>query len=258
LPEYIALRFNLAIREVYRGLLLGTGPLVDPGFTGRLSFPLHNLTNETYCFRAGEEVVWIEFTKLSTWKGWASSTEEKARNGNFYNFQEEKRSRKDIDDYLYRANAGRPVRSSIPIEIKSASDRAKDASDHALAAKTNLDALAKNIRGYSIVGLIVLGVSLAALVVEMLSHSEHVLMTTQSMINGARTETQTVVHSAQSELRSMTESNAAFNEDLTKQIQATKSEDAELKKATEDLAAKIQILEGEIGDLEKRPPSPGR
>lgn len=31
LPHYIALRFNLRIKHVYRGLLLGTGPLVDPG-----------------------------------------------------------------------------------------------------------------------------------------------------------------------------------------------------------------------------------
>ena len=32
LPNYIALRFNLRIQHVHRGLLLGTGPLVDPGF----------------------------------------------------------------------------------------------------------------------------------------------------------------------------------------------------------------------------------
>ena len=32
LPDYIALRFNLRITNVHKGLLLGTGPLVDPGF----------------------------------------------------------------------------------------------------------------------------------------------------------------------------------------------------------------------------------
>ena len=36
LPEYIAARFNLHIRHVHKGLLLGTGPLVDPGFFGEL------------------------------------------------------------------------------------------------------------------------------------------------------------------------------------------------------------------------------
>ena len=34
MPAYIAGRFNLLIRDVYRGLLVGTGPLVDPGFVG--------------------------------------------------------------------------------------------------------------------------------------------------------------------------------------------------------------------------------
>lgn len=45
IPDYIALRFNLKITHIYRGILLGTGPLVDPGFYGKLSIPLHNLTN---------------------------------------------------------------------------------------------------------------------------------------------------------------------------------------------------------------------
>ena len=31
LPDYMAIRFNLRITHVHRGLLLGTGPLVDPG-----------------------------------------------------------------------------------------------------------------------------------------------------------------------------------------------------------------------------------
>src|SRR5947207_1196440 len=32
LPSYMAFRFNLKITHVHRGILLGTGPLVDPGF----------------------------------------------------------------------------------------------------------------------------------------------------------------------------------------------------------------------------------
>ena len=48
LPYYIALRFNLRITHVHRGLLLGTGPLVDPGFYGQLLIPLHNLTASDY------------------------------------------------------------------------------------------------------------------------------------------------------------------------------------------------------------------
>src|SRR3977135_1230729 len=43
LPNYISARFNLTITHVHRGLLLGTGPLIDPGFEGRLLIPIHNL-----------------------------------------------------------------------------------------------------------------------------------------------------------------------------------------------------------------------
>ena len=62
LPDYIALRFNLKITHVYRGLLLGTGPLIDPGFVGKISIPLHNLTSNEYIFSFNESLIWIEFT----------------------------------------------------------------------------------------------------------------------------------------------------------------------------------------------------
>ena len=71
LPEYIAARFNLHIRYVHKGLLLGTGPLVDPGFSGRLLVPLHNLTDNNYTIEGGNGVIWVEFTKLSRTKFWS-------------------------------------------------------------------------------------------------------------------------------------------------------------------------------------------
>ena len=64
MPAYIAGRFNLLIREVYRGLLVGTSPLVDPGFEEYLSVPIHNFTDNIYLFKAGESAVYFEFTKL--------------------------------------------------------------------------------------------------------------------------------------------------------------------------------------------------
>ena len=65
LPDYIALRFNLQIRHVHRGLLLGTGPLVDPGYWGKLCIPLHNLTDEDYSISRDDGLIWIEFTKTT-------------------------------------------------------------------------------------------------------------------------------------------------------------------------------------------------
>tara|TARA_R110002110_G_C13458731_1_gene717941 strand:- start:998 stop:2200 length:1203 start_codon:yes stop_codon:yes gene_type:complete len=66
LPEFIALRFNLQIKHVHRGLLLGTGPLVDPGYWGKLCIPLHNLTSEDYIIDKNDGLIWIEFTKTTS------------------------------------------------------------------------------------------------------------------------------------------------------------------------------------------------
>lgn len=66
LPPYIAVRFNLQIRHVHRGLLLGTGPLVDPGFWGKLCIPVHNLTDQDYEIPLDEGLIWIEFTKTTS------------------------------------------------------------------------------------------------------------------------------------------------------------------------------------------------
>lgn len=65
LPPYLALRFNLQIRHVHRGLLLGTGPLVDPGYWGKLCIPLHNLTDKDYSIHKNDGLIWIEFTKTT-------------------------------------------------------------------------------------------------------------------------------------------------------------------------------------------------
>lgn len=66
LPSFIALRFNLSISHVHRGLLLGTGPLVDPGFWGNLCIPIHNLTDEEYEIEPDDGLIWIEFTKTTS------------------------------------------------------------------------------------------------------------------------------------------------------------------------------------------------
>ena len=70
LPDYIAVRFNLTINHVHRGLLLGTGPLVNPAFQGKLMIPLHNLTPNDYLVRPGDKLINVEFTKLSPIKEW--------------------------------------------------------------------------------------------------------------------------------------------------------------------------------------------
>jgi deoxycytidine triphosphate deaminase len=65
LPYYIIARFNLRVNWVYDGILLGTGPQVDPGFSGCLSCPLYNLTNVDLTIKRGEKFATIDFEKTT-------------------------------------------------------------------------------------------------------------------------------------------------------------------------------------------------
>lgn len=125
LPDYMAARFNLTIRDIYRGLLVGTGPLVDPGFQGRLSLPLHNLTVNDYRIYGGEPLVWMEFTKLSPNKRWTSDTS-LSRSGHYVGFPQRKLKRRALETYLARAS-DEPITSSIPPLLKGAEKSARNA-----------------------------------------------------------------------------------------------------------------------------------
>lgn len=65
IPHYMIGRFNLRVKQVYRGLLLGTGPQVDPGFRGHLGCPLHNFTNEEKMIPFFESLITIDFEKTT-------------------------------------------------------------------------------------------------------------------------------------------------------------------------------------------------
>jgi len=147
LPRNIALRFNLQIVHVHRGLLLGTGPLVDPGYWGKLCIPLHNLTNEHYDIPLDEGLIWIEFTK--------TTADNEAGRGPPKDFW-------DIRKFLIKAsrqfdNVRGPIgiASSIPESAKKAEGAAeKAAGDAASAAQNASDAktASEQSRNINIVG----------------------------------------------------------------------------------------------------------
>lgn len=138
IPDYIALRFNLKIVHVYKGLLLGTGPLVDPGFVGRLSIPLHNLTSNTYIFRAGDGMIQMEFTKLSRNNVWLTNK------NNFSGLYKRKwiRPGRTLKEYIVRALEGSGntiVKSSIPNELSKIKDESKNIKDDFNDFKDDVD-----------------------------------------------------------------------------------------------------------------------
>lgn len=134
IPEYIALRFNLKINNVYRGLLLGTGPIVDPGYEGKLSIPLHNLTTNHYVIKAKERLVWVEFTKIHSTNGIEDHDGEEKQKSDlhipFFDEDEESEER-DVEYHIREAEPHRSIRSSIPNAIHSAEEAAEEARDEA-------------------------------------------------------------------------------------------------------------------------------
>lgn len=65
IPYYMIGRHNLKIRYVYKGLLLGTGPQVDPGYVGRLYIPLHNFTTDDVKVHIEDSFVSIDFVRTT-------------------------------------------------------------------------------------------------------------------------------------------------------------------------------------------------
>ncbi len=135
LPDYIAARFNLSIKYVYQGLLVGTGPLVDPGFDRKIHLPLHNLTSSSCQIPASDAVLWMEFTKLSPNDDW-NGEGGRPRHGRYVAFPERKKEgRSGLDAYIRHATGGRPVLSSIPEAVGVAKAAAKASADEAKNAR---------------------------------------------------------------------------------------------------------------------------
>jgi deoxycytidine triphosphate deaminase len=174
LPYYIAARFNLKIKHIYKGLLLGTGPLVDPGFNGFLSLPLHNLTNNNYTLRGGEELIWMEFTKLSPHNIWDKSVKEYKK---FPYKPFNKGKKRDVMDYIREAEPNRIIRSSIPEAIFTS-----------LEAGKKITKLEETFKNYSIVALIVIVLSIAAIIIA----GYNLVSSTLKLTNDVRLENQSL------------------------------------------------------------------
>lgn len=154
IPEYLALRFNLKIQHIYKGLLLGTGPLVDPGFNGKLFIPLHNLTSNTYRFKYGDTLITMEFTKLSGNVLW-DNLENAAGHLEIYKREDIPESR-DVEEYIVKALANDrldSVVSSIPnalynskIQVEEAKEQVQDSAGKVAQAQKEAEQIRDQAR----------------------------------------------------------------------------------------------------------------
>lgn len=162
IPNYIALRFNLRVSHVYKGLLLGTGPIIDPGFVGQIYIPLHNLTSNTYYIKAGAELISVEFTKLSSNSYWVNDNSENQDivNGvkEFQYVPNQIKSNRTLVEYIDRAlndekfslkkDSPKCVVSSLPSEIEKITKDFKKAEEDFKKARTESTDKTKEIEAY--------------------------------------------------------------------------------------------------------------
>lgn len=149
IPDFLALRFNLQIKHVHRGLLLGTGPLVDPGFVGKLCIPIHNLTDEDYYIDKNDGLIWIEFTKTSL----PADQDDEARaplEGNEFQGDIRKLIEKAAQRYPREKIA---IRSSLPGMFDQATESARKA-----------EAAAKRLATFNYLGVLGAAIAIGSLI----------------------------------------------------------------------------------------------
>jgi deoxycytidine triphosphate deaminase/uncharacterized small protein (DUF1192 family) len=238
LPDYIAVRFNLRIQHVHRGILLGTGPLVDPGFSGRLLVPLHNLTSDEYKINATDGLIWIEFTKTSRGKiiergdGWEDQ----------FIATDQAKTNRSVEVYFEKANRNNPIQSSLQQSVEEIKVRVKSA-----------ESAAKNSKNYLVTILGVGLISILGAAVSIVSFFETVKGTHFSVmgnVNEARhnaADAKADAKVATSEIKQLTEN---YKESSSSTAAQAKTLAAQLTEANE----RISRLENEIRRLSARPP----
>ena len=244
LPHYIALRFNLRITHVHRGLLLGTGPLIDPGFEGDLLIPLHNLTFSDYEIDTNEALIWIEFTK--TTYCFRPNEEEAADPRVHREFPPEKMN-KPPEYYLHKASGGNPIRSSIGGVIQESREKADKA-----------EASAKRIEKIGWFALFVVAVSFASILIatHSLINDSHeragsimqefgALQAENEMIRRQVEELTNGIHAFSTDRNSLDGRTGEINEELRElreQIDARGSSDTDIAERLEKLERELQSL----------------
>lgn len=157
LPRDIIARFNLKSRLVHKGLLLGTGPIVDPELIANLLIPIHNFSSQNVTLNYNEKIISVEFTKTLNPDQQITINDKK-----FYYIENDSRNF-DFDGYVKRIGGGK-VESSVSSKMEEYDVIIKD-----YTKKLNLFSLS------SIIGF-------AALMITLVS----AIWTTWSLINDAR------------------------------------------------------------------------
>lgn len=238
-PEYMVLRFNLSVSNAYKGLLLGTGPIVDPGFEGNLFIPLHNLTGNEYIIKKGAPLIRVEFTKLSHHADWGNKkgqlfpglhpiTKKTPQNASFSSFIEEALLDSDKKQF-YTKGGVVSVRSSIPDVIADSADKAKQAQDSAKRAE-------KAARRWTLAGTLGGVITIAAVLLSVFS----LVSDTNSRYDGMTQEIEVCNQVISDLTQQLEETKAQIKQLETAQYQDSKEEiSAALSDETDEFASLV-------------------
>jgi deoxycytidine triphosphate deaminase len=262
LPDYIAARFNLRIKHVHRGILLGTGPLVDPGFKGNLLIPLHNLTSEDYEISGHEGLIWVEFTKTS----WRPASKIRkldddihARQGRFAPIPQEKTDLPPEVDFQ-KANGGRAIRSSIPDAIRVARDDSNAALIAAQTAETNASNARRLLRNLGILAGFGVVVALATIMAS-LYQSVQTTLTLAATVQGVADDAKAIGIQAQSAQTRNEGTIASLTAALSAERERSLVKQAEIESLRNDIKMmneRTRELANEIQDIRAQPNPPKR
>jgi hypothetical protein len=225
------LRFNFRIKHVHRGLLLGTGPLVDPGFEGRLVIPLHNLTADDYEIKAGEGLIWVEFTKLSPNKIWDQGNGGNTRYGKYIPFPD-KGKQLAPEQYFGKSAQGNPIRSSIPEIILGAEHSAEEAKKSAKESEEKVQRITNILYGLGIVAILTSIVAIGGLtytVYNSYQQTVSLVQATSSYLHNSRGEFETFKNE-------LNKQNIEFKTGTLDKINSLEKEVKELKMKIENLS----------------------
>lgn len=253
IPDFIALRFNLQIQHVHRGLLLGTGPLIDPGFWGKLCIPLHNLTDEDYEIPRNEGLIWIEFTKTTL----ASDKSDKARAPQ-ESSAEPRKEHWDVEKFLHKAAEQYrghkvPIKSSLPTMFEAANVSVKKSAEDAETAAGE----AKSLRTLNLYAMVAAAIALAGLTMAFWNFNSGLSSRNEDIAVALRSDTE-AVRAALDQHVSEVDRYGSISNDAQASVPALRGEVERQRAEIEALSQQVSELRAELERIKPKPRAPNR
>ena len=246
LPKDIIARFNLKSKWVHEGLLLGTGPIVDPELVANLLIPLHNFSSQDVTLHYGDEIISVEFTKTLN-----PSDHLESPTGEPFKYSKNKSRIFDFDSYRKRIQDKR-VESSVSSKF--------DEYDKTIKKYKNRLNTFSSIGVVAIFAAIVGLISLFYMTVDLISDARTQLDDATNIVKEYKEQNvdlrafalKSTVNNLQMQLSELKRYNESLSLKYAENLERSASNFKELKKnfkqETEAIEQKIEAIENKFAD----------